>query len=172
MKTLLLMRHGKSDWDASYESDHDRPLSDRGLRSARLMGRVLSGMRIEPEYGITSTALRARSTLELAIESGTWDCPIGLEPGFYATGSGRVLELAASAPEVQRLMLVGHQPTWSMLVGALTGEMAEMKTGSVAQIELGIDSWAELADASGVLVGLHNPRSYFGSEWDVPGSGS
>jgi phosphohistidine phosphatase SixA len=44
MLTLLLMRHAKSDWDANYNLDHDRPLNGRGERSARLMGRVLTGL--------------------------------------------------------------------------------------------------------------------------------
>ncbi|MDH3462867.1 MAG: histidine phosphatase family protein, partial [Acidimicrobiia bacterium] len=37
MLQLILMRHGKSDWDASYGADHDRPLAERGVRSAELM---------------------------------------------------------------------------------------------------------------------------------------
>ena len=42
MKTLLMMRHGKSDWDADFGSDHDRPLNERGVRNSRLMGQVLA----------------------------------------------------------------------------------------------------------------------------------
>ena len=49
MKTLLLMRHAKSDWDADYGPDHDRPLNERGLRSARLMGRVLAEEGLVPD---------------------------------------------------------------------------------------------------------------------------
>jgi phosphohistidine phosphatase len=173
MKTLLLMRHAKSDWDADYGSDHDRPLSDRGVRSACVIGRLLKGRDNQPEYAISSTANRARSTVELAAEAGGWDCAIRLESAFYGSGPETVLRLAASAPAVGRLMLVGHQPTWSMLVNRLTGARSEMKTGAVAEIELMIDSWSELYAAQGVLVGLHVPRTYFGSEWDdVPGSTS
>ena len=160
MKTLLLMRHAKSDWDADYGSDHDRPLNDRGLRNARLMGRVLADEGLVPDLIISSTALRARRTAELATEAGNWDSEIVLDRSLYDEGPKGVLEVGASAPDVNRLMLVGHQPTWSMLVSAVTAERADMKTATVAVIELDIESWAELPDASGTLIGVIEPKSY------------
>ena len=129
MKTLLLMRHAKSDWDASYGSDHERPLNDRGIRSAKLMGRLVAGLEM--------TAL--------ASDAGNWQAAIALESGLYGTGPEGALELAAGSHDVDRLMLVGHQPTWGMLVNRLTGAVADMKTASVAEINL----------------------PYFGSQWDL-----
>ncbi|MEA1901908.1 MAG: histidine phosphatase family protein [Actinomycetota bacterium] len=171
MKTLLLLRHAKSDWDAAYGADHERPLNDRGARSARIMGRLINAQGIAPQFAISSTAVRARTTVELAAEAGNWDCPITLDAGLYESGLDGVLALAASAPDVERLMLVGHQPTWSMLVHRLTGARADMKTASVAAIELMLDGWSDLPETSGVLTALHHPRPYFGSEWDdVAGS--
>ena len=162
MKTLLLMRHAKSDWDADYGSDHDRPLNERGLRSARLMGRVLTEEDLVPDLIISSTAVRAKKTVELAIEAGGWSSEIRLDRSLYDEGPRGVLTVGASAPDVDGLMLVGHQPTWSMLVSALTGERAEMKTAAVAVIELDIESWADLPGASGTLTRVLEPRS---REW-------
>jgi len=160
MKTLLLMRHAKSDWDADYEFDHDRPLNGRGLSSARLMGRVLAEEGLVPDLIISSTAVRARKTAELAMEAGSWSSEIRLDRSLYDEGPRAVLVVGASAPDVDGLMLVGHQPTWSMLVSALTGERAEMKTAAVAVIELDIESWAYLPDASGTLTRVLEPRSH------------
>lgn len=162
------MRHAKSDWDAAYGSDHERPLNDRGYRSARLMGRVITGLDMKPDHVISSTAVRARTTAALAAEAGRWDTKIDLDQGFYGTGPTAVLETASRAPDVERLMLVGHQPTWSMLVHHLTGAIADMKTASVAEVGLMIEDWGELPSTQGVLTSLHHPRPYFGSEWDVP----
>ncbi|HEU5112595.1 MAG TPA: histidine phosphatase family protein [Acidimicrobiia bacterium] len=160
MKTLLLMRHAKSDWDADYGSDHDRPLNDRGQRSARLMGRVLADEDLVPDLIISSTAVRARRTAELAIEAGAWDAELVLDRSLYDEGPRGVLESGASAPDVNRVMLVGHQPTWSMLVSALTGERADLKTATVAVIELDLDSWAGLPGASGNLTRVLGPKTY------------
>lgn len=160
MKTLLLMRHAKSDWDAEYGSDHDRPLNHRGAKSARLMGRVLADQGLIPDRVTSSTALRARRTAELAIESGNWDAELVLDRALYDEGPRGVLDVAASAPDVPRLMLVGHQPTWSMLVAALTGERVEMKTATVAVVALDVATWAELPGATGAMTRVLQPRDY------------
>ena len=137
------------------------------------MGRLLAGLELVPQLAISSTAVRARTTVELAAEAGAWGCPIRLDQGLYDFGVEGVLVRAAAAPDVERLMLVGHQPTWSMLVGYLTGARADMKTASVAVIEFMMDDWSQVVEAPGVLSALHHPRPYFGSEYDdVRGSSS
>ena len=167
MKTLLLMRHAKSDWDADYGVDHERPLNDRGVRSARLMGRLIAGLDLTPNHVMRSTAVRARTTAALASEFGGWETQIGLESGFYGSGPEAVLDIATGAPNVDRLMLVGHQPTWGMLLNRLTGAVADMKTASVAAIAFMIDDWVDLDKAQGVLTSLQHPKPFFGSQWDL-----
>jgi phosphohistidine phosphatase len=164
MKTLLVMRHAKSDWDASYGADHDRPLNERGVRSARIMGRVLAEAGLAPDLIVTSTAVRARSTAALASEAGTWKSETRLEPALYGSGTDTAIEVAAAAPDVSRLMLVGHQPTWSLLVTALTGERVEMKTATVAVIEFEIEQWSGLVGAQGKVSDVFQPRDYLGSD--------
>lgn len=166
MKTLLLLRHAKSDWNADYGLDHDRPLNDRGVRSAGIIGRILAGRDLVPDHIVSSTAVRARKTVELAAAAGAWSSSVSLDERLYGTGWPTVLEVGAEAPDVERLMLVGHQPTWSSVAFQLTGEDVEMKTATVAGIELAIDSWSQLANADGDLFVHINPRQFFGSEWD------
>ena len=160
MRTLLLMRHAKSDWTADFDTDHDRPLNDRGVRSARVMGRVLSEEGEVPDLILTSTAVRARTTAKLAAEAGGWDCEVVLDPRLYGSGADAVVQVAAEAPRVDRLMLVGHQPTWSILVSVLTGDQIEMKTATVASIGFDVDDWAELASARGTVDAVYQPRDY------------
>jgi phosphohistidine phosphatase len=158
MKTLLLMRHAKSDWGADYGSDHDRPLNRRGIESARHMGRVLSAESLAPSLVISSTAVRARHTAELAIEAGNWAADLVLERALYDEGPSGVITRASAAPDVPSLMLVGHQPTWSMLAAALTGERPDMKTASVAVVELHLVDWGGLAHGTGTMTRLLHPR--------------
>ena len=65
-RTVLLFRHGKSDWNASYGRDHDRPLNTRGKRASRAMGNWLANTGPLPELVLCSTAIRARSTCDIA----------------------------------------------------------------------------------------------------------
>lgn len=166
MKTLLLMRHAKSDWDAEYDSDHERPLNDRGVRSARVMGRVLSAEGLVPDLVVTSTAVRARSTASLASEAGDWASEIVLDPTLYGSGADAAVQAAAAAPDVSRLMLVGHEPTWSTLVSVLSGEKVDMKTGTVAVLEFQIEDWSLLPSRQGKVTTVHQPREYLGGEYD------
>ena len=66
MAELLLMRPGKSDWSASFENDGRRPLSSRGRNAAETMGRVLTAAGKAPDFILSSPAVRAHSTAEMA----------------------------------------------------------------------------------------------------------
>lgn len=167
MKTLLLMRHAKSDWGSAPAADHDRPLSDRGHRSAVAMGELLAAWGEIPDLVVTSSATRARSTAEEAAAAGSWDCPILVEPELYGSGPDAVLRAGERlGGKAAVLMLVGHEPTWSGLVRHLTGGSVDMRTGCVAAVDLMSDSWQGLAEARGVLRFLVGPRLI------APGGGS
>jgi phosphohistidine phosphatase SixA len=64
----------------------------------------------------------------------------------------------------QRLLVVGHEPTWSSLVFELVGARVEMKTASVAGVGLLIEEWEALDEATGWLDYLIHPRMFFGSD--------
>lgn len=160
MRTLLLMRHAKSDWGSDYSGDHERPLNERGVLSARKMGEVLTARDLAPDLVISSTAVRARTTAELAAESGSWRAAITLDPVLYGASSREVIDVASAAPDVKRLMLVGHQPTWSAMVHDLTGEHVDMKTGAVAVISVPIEAWVELFSGLSDLVDVLYPRTF------------
>ncbi len=66
MKTLILMRHGKSDWAEGGQPDFDRPLAPRGIRAAKQAGRLLDKVGLRPDRVLTSADERARRTAELA----------------------------------------------------------------------------------------------------------
>ena len=160
MKQLLILRHAKSDWKTSFESDHERPLAKRGIRAARLMGRFLTTLELEPDLILSSTAVRARQTAELASESGGWVCPLVLCEEFYGASPAAVLSvLQAQQPDHFRLLLAGHEPTWSELVGALTGGgKPRMPTAAMAKIDLPIDDWVDLKAGRGTLAWLVPPK--------------
>ena len=168
MRRLILMRHAKSDWDARFGSDHDRPLSKRGIRAAETMGLVLARARLVPDHAISSSAVRARTTLELARESGEWDTTVEVTDALYGTSPNGALEVAAHAPpDTESLMLVGHEPTWSALAYHLTGGAVTVKTATVVGIDLFIDAWSRLPAVSGDLAFVLQPRHFTKKSWDL-----
>lgn len=158
MKTVLLLRHGKSDWDTDTGDDRERRLAKRGEKAARTMGRFLQGR--APDAALTSPAVRARTTLELAMEAGGWKCPVQVSESLYGTGPREVLaEVTRQRDEVRTLLLVGHEPTWSETVALLVGGgRHRLPTGALAGIDFEAGRWGDVRAGDGRLILLVPPR--------------
>lgn len=159
MRRLLVMRHGKSDWSVG-AADHERPLNERGRGAADAMGRLLADMGEAPDHVITSSAVRARTTAERAAASGNWNAEVEVTRDLYMTDPFGALEAVVGAPAVERLMVVGHEPTWSGLVAHLTGARAAIKTATVAVIDVHVADWTNALEAGGELYALLQPRDF------------
>jgi phosphohistidine phosphatase len=165
MKTLLVMRHAKSDWGAASGSDHDRVLARRGIKAARKVGRFLTESETVPDLVLSSSAVRALTTAELAREAGEWGCDIVTSRDLYASDPERVLELIhETGTGIQRLLIAGHEPTWSTLVGWLIGGgRVRMPTAAVACLDLPRGDWIDLAPATCELRWLVTPKRLKGN---------
>lgn len=161
MLRLILFRHGKSDWDAEYGADHERPLSERGKRAAATMGALLRDLGEAPDRIVSSTAVRAESTAELARISGGWSGPLELDETLYGSSpEGALAVAAARGGDAARLMLVGHEPTWSMLATRLTGGTIAVRTGSIIGIDLSVGGWPQAPRARGTVAYALHPRMF------------
>lgn len=148
--------------------DHDRPLASRGRKSAKAIGRFIALAGLEPDYAITSTAVRARSTLELAMEAGDWTCPVNETRDLYHAGVADVLAVVGEAADSdEAVLIVGHQPTWSGVVEALTGAATRMATGTLVGIDLGSDSWRAIRPGLGELAFIVPPRLFTDGSFDL-----
>jgi phosphohistidine phosphatase len=157
MRQLLLLRHAKAERDG-WERDHDRTLTDRGRRDAVRVGRFLAAAAIVPSLAITSSAVRARVTAELVIEAGGWECPLRRVAALYESTIEEVLAVVRKGGGAANLLLVGHEPTWSVLASALIGGgSVRLPTAGLAIVGFDLDDWAEAAPGSGTLRGLITP---------------
>ena len=160
MKQLLIFRHAKSDWNAPYSIDHDRPLARRGVAAAKRMGRYLARLGQVPDRVISSSTVRAWRTVELAAQAGDWPCPLEATRELYDTTSDQVLEIIRGCADADScLLLAGHQPTCSVLAGRLIGR-AQMRfpTAAMAGIKLPRDRWGSVRWGEGSLVWFVTPK--------------
>jgi phosphohistidine phosphatase len=154
-----MLRHAKSDWESGAASDHDRPLAGRGRKAARAMGRFMALADLVPDYAVTSSALRARATLELAMEAGDWDCPVNTTRDLYEAGADGVLGVVAETPDSDAsVLIVGHQPSWGGVAQMLTGGTLRMATGTLVGIDLHLESWGSIRPGIGELAFIVPPR--------------
>ena len=162
MKTLLLLRHGKSSWQESGLADHERPLNKRGLRDAPRMGKLLKKKSLTPDVILSSTALRARTTAEVVSEKSKHRGEVLLDDRLYLASPETIVEILREVSPVDstKVMVVGHNPGLENIVRSLTGKSEFFPTAALAQIELPLKDWSELAlaEKAGRLVDLWRPR--------------
>jgi phosphohistidine phosphatase len=145
---LWLLRHGEA---VPHESkpDAERELTPRGERQAAAAGKGLAKLSLEFDACYTSPKVRARDTARLACEA------LNIEPveeDSLADGFDRdaALELLLRHGADARVLIVGHEPSFSQVVHDFTGARIDFKKGGVAAVR------AERA--SGELLVLLRPR--------------
>ncbi len=165
IRTLVLLRHGKSDWSGG-EADVDRPLAPRGRRQAPEAGRWIAANLPRLDLAVVSPAARARATWDLAAAELDQPPPVTVEPAVYAAGADRLLEvLTALEDDLATVVLVGHNPGLEDLAGALAdpaGDAARMTTAALAVLALP-GRWADLAPGSATLRVAGRPPGPVGS---------
>jgi phosphohistidine phosphatase len=126
---IWLLRHGDA---ADGTPDAERPLTEKGQRQARAAGEALKRLGVKIDACLTSPKVRAADTAKRACQ------PLGvdfqLEPKL-AGGPFDADELTAGLGD--DVLLVGHDPDFSMAVHGLTGAQVRMKKGGIAGVERG-----------------------------------
>jgi phosphohistidine phosphatase len=125
---LWLLRHAEA---AEGAPDHERPLTRRGREEAQAAGRALSRLGARLELCLSSPRVRAEETARLACEA--LDIEIRLEPAL----SGEPFDIAELTAGLEHVLLVGHDPSFSMTLHDVTGAQARMAKGGLAAIKQG-----------------------------------
>src|SRR6185295_4076298 len=99
MKTLLLLRHAKSDWGDSSLRDFDRPLADRGERDAPRIGKALRKSGVTPDVIIASPAARAKATVQAAMKAAKIELNVTFDEAIYGASSSELMKLIRRLPD-------------------------------------------------------------------------
>jgi phosphohistidine phosphatase len=151
-RQLWLLRHADAEPHGTRE-DSQRRLTERGERQARVAGLALARLGESFQTVLFSPKVRARQTAEIAAESWGEGARSRLaEHAPLAGGFAGAQALAAMAgiEADGRLLLIGHEPDLSRVIGDLTGARADVKKGGLAVIRL--------EGAGGELLVLMRPR--------------
>ena len=160
MKTIVLFRHGKSDWNVHFENDHDRPINKRGINAAKKMGKYLADIKEIPELLISSTAHRTRETIELAAQCGNWKSECIFEPRIYGGSPNVLIEIIKNIDEkFNYVCLIGHEPNFSSFISKSCNEkFHRFPTASMAKIVYNKDKWVNVMFGSGQLEWIKRPK--------------
>ncbi len=136
---LYFLRHGvavePNEWTGR---DFERPLTREGIGRMEREARAIAELSLDLEAIVTSPLLRARQTAEIVASRLKLQDALVLDDrlagGFDVKSCAAIL---ADHADARALMLVGHEPAFSLTVGSLAGDASiEIKKGALAGIEL------------------------------------
>jgi phosphohistidine phosphatase len=125
---IWLLRHGEAE-DGS--PDPERRLTEKGERQARVAGAALAKLGVRLDVCLTSPKVRAADTARLACES------LGVEPRHEPKLAGGPFDAEQLASPHDHVLLVGHDPDFSMAVHTMTGAQVRLKKGGLAGVDSG-----------------------------------
>ncbi len=168
MKVLTLLRHAKSGWDDPVARDFDRPLNKRGRRAAVTVGRAMRAEGMAFDAVIASPAVRVVETLQDVGDGyGRALDPVHDDDLYLASPAVLLDRVQHVEDQVERLLVVGHNPGLERLVldltndsgGSMRADVAEKyPTATLAEISFAVEHWKDVAEGTGTLVRFIRPR--------------
>ena len=161
MKTLLLLRHAKSDWSDPNLSDHERVLNKRGRRSAPAIGAWIRDQGLAPDLILSSDSARTTETWELSGLEGDAD----FRRELYLAEAETML-YALSGATGGRVMMIGHNPG----IGAMAERLVrtppdnlrfyQYPTAALSVIDFPIKRWSEIEWGTGTIRAFVTPHQF------------
>ena len=148
---LYFFRHGQANWEQWTLADDERPLTKKGRKEVEGVASALRALKVRPHEILTSPLPRASETAEIVSEKLGVELAASplLAPGF---GLHSLRQLLSDHPD-RDLMLVGHEPDFSLAISQLTGGVVRLSKAGLARVD--IESATELR---GELVWLLPPK--------------
>ncbi len=145
MNRLYLLRHGLAvpHGTPGYEDD-DRPLTPQGERRMRQVARGLGRLRIKLDRIVTSPLPRALRTAEIVAKTLEMKSLLETDESLRSGKSADSIREWLKAREEPRLMIVGHDPAFTDLVGLLTSgqhgpPVCQLRKGGIAAFQIDPD---------------------------------
>ena len=131
---LYILRHGEADWPNWARPDDERPLTERGKKEMRKVAKFLQELDIPLEDVLSSPLPRARQTADIVADRFKLHVreQKALADGFNVSA---LKELVQQYP-VDNLMIVGHDPSFTEVIGELTGANCKLSKGGLALVDL------------------------------------
>ncbi len=161
---LVLTRHAKSDWDNPLQSDHERPLNQRGRRAAPLIGRWLVENGYLPDEAFVSDAARTCETW--ARLSAEFPQPVSthFEPALYHASPDTMLRVLQTA-QGDTVMMIGHNPGIAAFAARLLrtppkeDAFARYPTCATLVADFPAEHWRDIRPQTGALCAFIIPRA-------------
>ena len=168
MKTIFLLRHAKSSWDDVRLDDFDRPLSSRGIKSCKKMGKYLKKNKLIPDIVYCSSAIRAKQTWEVVNRIVEIKENILYEDSLYMSDFSNFINIIKKTKNnFKNLMIVSHNPGIENLALELSKDKnneiyekinIKFPTGALIIIKFDLNNWSKVDCKKGKLYEFIKPK--------------
>lgn len=156
MKTLILVRHAKSDWPEDTD-DFDRPLADKGLHDAEKMSAYMKENNVHIEKLVSSPALRALSTCE--IFNQTYKLGIETNGKLYHPSESNFESVIYDLDDgVNSVAMFSHNNGISNFANMMSHNIFVLPTCGVAGFQIDCNSWSDFEGAKKKLIFYYEPK--------------
>lgn len=163
MKTLYVIRHGKSSWDFPQLADIDRPLKGRGKNDAKQMGKLLKEKGALPDIMLSSPAVRAYKAAEImAEELGYKKEDIKIDKALYFNGIKEIFNTIQKIDNRNNSAFIyGHNPDFTSFANLFTDRTIDnVPTCGIVCIQFDTDTWKEATREKGSLLFFDYPSRH------------
>lgn len=120
---IYLIRHSNAvdPGTPGYEDDSSRPLTENGRDKMSKIASALKGLSVNPDLIVSSPYVRARQTAEIVAKMLKYKKDLAFSEALVPMGKAdQVIGEINEKYHVDELVLVGHEPSMSTLIGTLT----------------------------------------------------
>ena len=146
MKTLILVRHGKSSWE--YEvSDKDRPLKQRGINDAHLVGKHYGSKATDIDAAFSSPACRALHTSMIVLREFNYDLTNFrvTEELYDFSGSGVAQFVSQLDDQWQKVIIFGHNYAFTNIANQWGDQPIDnVPTAGLVELTFNTERWADV----------------------------
>ena len=158
MKTLILVRHAKSDWPENTE-DFDRPLADSGISDANKMAEYLVKNNIKIDHFLASSAKRTVETCEIFAKN--YQSSFETADKLYHPSEKNFLSVIFSlADKNDSVAAFSHNNGISNFANSFSENLIHFPTCGVAIFNVECEQWSEFENATKNLVAFYKPNSF------------
>ena len=160
MKTIVLIRHGKSSWEYDV-SDKERPLKKRGISDATIISKSFANLQFIPDLVVSSPANRALSTCKIFLQNlNISDKVLKISDEIYDFGGQDVIDFIRSLDDnYASVMLFGHNHAFTAIANLFGDQYIDnLPTSGLVMMTFNANTWKEID--SGKTEHLLFPRMF------------
>ena len=148
IKTLVIIRHGKSTWDYEGVADYDRPLKEIGIFNTQIIAQKIRGYDIVPDRMLSSPANRALHTALIVAREMLFPLDkVTISNTLYGESDVEVLEMVKTTDNQYNCQFIfGHNPVFTDLPNQfLKKQIDNLPTSGAAVLRFEVPTWKEIS---------------------------